>query len=70
MLGISRDTIIMNSLKYGGHTELIPRRRITIGMAEIFMAREIDSHAFTDVVLTLTDYRLSRFTGNFLSSPP
>jgi hypothetical protein len=30
----------------------------------------IDSHAFTGVVLTLTDYYLSRFTGNLLSSPP
>ncbi|PKP60297.1 glucosamine-6-phosphate isomerase [Candidatus Atribacteria bacterium HGW-Atribacteria-1] len=41
MLSVSGDTIIMNSLKYGGHTELIPRRCITIGMAEIFMAREL-----------------------------
>jgi len=31
---------------------------------------KIDSHAFTDVVLTLTDYRLSRLAGNLLSSPP
>jgi len=30
----------------------------------------IDSHAFTDVVLTLTDYCLSRLAGNLLSSPP
>lgn len=30
----------------------------------------IDSHAFTGVVLTLTDYRLSRLAGNWLSSPP
>ena len=30
----------------------------------------IDSHAFTGVVLTSTDYRLSRFAGNLLSSPP
>ena len=31
---------------------------------------EIDSHAFIGVVLTSTDYYLSRFTGNLLSSPP
>ncbi len=31
---------------------------------------KIDSHAFTGVVLTSTDYYLSRFTGNLLSSPP
>ena len=30
----------------------------------------IDSHAFTDVVFTLTDYCLSRSIGNLLSSPP
>jgi len=41
MLNVSRDTIIICSLKYGGHTEFIPRRCITIGMAEIFMAREL-----------------------------
>jgi len=41
MLNVSRDTIIISSLKYGGHTEFIPRRCITIGMAEIFMAREL-----------------------------
>jgi len=40
-LNVSRDTIIISSLKYGGHTEFIPRRCITIGMAEIFMAREL-----------------------------
>jgi len=30
----------------------------------------IEYHAFTGVVLTLTDYRLSRLAGNLLSSPP
>jgi len=30
----------------------------------------IDIHAFTGVVLTLTDYRLSLLSGNWLSSPP
>jgi len=40
-LDVSRDTIIVNSLKYGGCIEFIPRRCITIGMAEIFMAREL-----------------------------
>ncbi len=29
VLDVSRDTIIINSLKYGGHTEFIPRRCIT-----------------------------------------
>lgn len=41
VLYVSRDTIIVNSLKYGGHTEFIPKRCITIGMAEIFMAKEL-----------------------------
>jgi len=41
VLDLSRDTIVINSIKYGGHTELIPRRCITIGMAEIFRAKEL-----------------------------
>jgi len=41
VLAVSRDTIVINSIKYGGHTEFIPKRCITIGMAEIFMAREL-----------------------------
>ena len=41
VLDVSRDTIVVNSLKYGGHTEFIPGRCITIGMAEIFMAKEL-----------------------------
>lgn len=38
---ISRDTILVNSIEYGGHTEFIPRRCVTIGMAEIFMSKEL-----------------------------
>jgi len=41
VLDVSRDTIVVNSLKYGGHTEFIPKRCITIGMAEMFMAKEL-----------------------------
>lgn len=41
VLDISRDTIVINSLEYGGHTEFIPQRCITIGMAEIFMSKEL-----------------------------
>ena len=41
ILNISRDTIVMNSIEYGGHTEFIPKRCITIGMAEIFMSKEL-----------------------------
>ncbi|GAH10877.1 unnamed protein product [marine sediment metagenome] len=41
MLDISRDTILINSIGYGGHTEFIPKRCITIGMAEIFMSKEL-----------------------------
>lgn len=41
LLDISKDTIIINSLKYGGYTDFIPRRCITIGMAEIFMTKKI-----------------------------
>ena len=38
---ISPNTILINSIEYGGHTEFIPRRCITIGMAEIFMSKEL-----------------------------
>jgi glucosamine-6-phosphate deaminase len=41
VLDISRDTIVINSIKYGGNIELIPKRCITIGMAEIFMSKEL-----------------------------
>ena len=41
IVDISRDTILMNSLKYGGNTGLIPKKCITIGMAEIFMSKEL-----------------------------
>lgn len=41
VLDISQDTILMNSIKYGGHTEFIPRRCITIGMVEIFSSKEL-----------------------------
>ena len=41
VLDVSRDTIIINSLRYGGHTEFIPRRCITVGITEIFMSKEI-----------------------------
>ena len=54
MLDVPKDTIIVNSLKYGGHTEFIPRRCITIGMAGIFMAKELRfylEHNWQSVVL-------------------
>ncbi|MBC7333095.1 MAG: hypothetical protein H5T85_01300, partial [Actinobacteria bacterium] len=41
ILSLSRDTVIMNSLKYGGWVEFIPRRCITIGMAEILASKEL-----------------------------
>lgn len=41
VLDISKDTIIINSIKYGGHTESIPKRCITIGMQEIFRSKEL-----------------------------
>jgi len=41
ILDVSKETIIVNSLKYGGYTEIIPKRCITIGMKEIFMAKEL-----------------------------
>jgi len=41
ILNASRDTIVINSLKYTGHTKFIPRRCVTIGIAEIFMAKEL-----------------------------
>lgn len=40
-VSLHRDTVVLNSMKYGGHTEIIPKKCITIGMAEIFMAKEL-----------------------------
>lgn len=41
ILTLSKETVVINSLKYGGHLEIIPRKCITIGMYEIFMSKEI-----------------------------
>jgi len=41
VLDVSKETVVINSMKCGGYTEFIPKRCITIGMAEIFMAREL-----------------------------
>ncbi|MCL5986765.1 MAG: glucosamine-6-phosphate isomerase [Actinobacteria bacterium] len=41
ILDVLRETIAINSLSYGGHTEIVPRRCITIGVSEILMAREL-----------------------------
>lgn len=38
---LSRDTLVINSLKYGGHVEIMPRYAITIGLNEIFKANEL-----------------------------
>ena len=38
---MSKETIIMSSLKCGGNIELIPKRCITIGMMEIFKSKEL-----------------------------
>ncbi len=59
-LDISQDTIIINSIKYGGHTEFIPRRCITIGMSEIFMAKELRfylEHKWQAAVLRKTVFK-------------
>lgn len=41
VVSLHRDTVVLNSMKYGGYTEIIPKKCITIGMAEIFMAKEL-----------------------------
>ena len=41
ILNITRDTILITSLKYGGHSEIVPKRCITIGINEIFMAKKL-----------------------------
>jgi len=54
VLNVSKETIIVNSLKYGGHTEFIPKRCITIGMAVMFTARELRfylEHSWQSAVL-------------------
>ena len=41
VLGLSRETKVINSIKYGGDIDIIPDRCITIGMAEIFTSKEL-----------------------------
>lgn len=41
ILNLSKETIIMNSLKYGGCIDLVPKRCVTIGIREILMANEL-----------------------------
>ena len=41
VVDISKETIVINSLKHGGHIEFIPKRCITIGMNEIFKSKEL-----------------------------
>jgi glucosamine-6-phosphate deaminase len=41
IIELDRDTILISSIKYGGYFEYIPKRCITLGMAEIFMAKEL-----------------------------
>lgn len=41
ILDLSRETIIVSSIKNGGYTEFVPKRCITIGMAEIFTAKKL-----------------------------
>jgi len=41
ILDVAKETIIMSSLKCGGNIGLIPRKCITLGMAEIFKSKEL-----------------------------
>lgn len=41
IVDLSEDTILMNSLQYGGCRDIIPKKCITIGMKEIFKANEL-----------------------------
>jgi len=41
MLDVAKETIIVSSLKCGGDIDLIPKRCITLGMAEIFKSKEL-----------------------------
>lgn len=40
-LDLAYETVIMTSLKHGGYVENVPRRCITIGMAEILLSKEV-----------------------------
>jgi len=41
ILDVAKETIIMSSLKCGGNIDLIPKRCITLGMAEIFKSKKL-----------------------------
>lgn len=60
ILNVAKDTIIINSIKYGGYTELVPRRCITIGMFEILLSKELRfylEHNWQSAVLRKTLYQ-------------
>jgi len=38
---LSRDTLIINSIKIGGYIDFMPRQAVTIGMYEIFKAKKL-----------------------------
>lgn len=42
VLEVSRDTILMTSLKYNGYIDIIPTKCITIGMKEIMASKKIN----------------------------
>ncbi len=41
VVNISEETIAINSMRYGGNIEAIPKKGITIGMYEIFKSKEL-----------------------------
>jgi len=41
VVNISKETIAINSMRYGGDIESIPKKSITIGMDEIFKSKEL-----------------------------
>jgi len=41
VLDVSKETVMINSLAYGGNIEIIPKKCVTIGMAEIFTSKEL-----------------------------
>ena len=41
VLELKKETIVMNSLKYSGNMDLVPKKAITIGIWEIFQSKEL-----------------------------
>ena len=71
ILNVAKETIVMTSLKCGGNMGLVPKRCITLGMAEIFESRELKfylehNHQYTTLIRSIYEKPNSNFPATFI----